>query len=462
MTEGRLMPGSRPERSERPAGPAQPAGRAPAGRTRWRRPAVGGLAALLALAPLPWVLGGGSPSPSGRGSSATTPTTPTTTTPTTTTPSTPATTPPLRSATAWANAFDAQWRRTKTQAQAWAAAGDSSQHYPLAYSVDALTSAYLATGRTAYVTDGLALLTTVADTSRPSAQLPDSRFRDGYRGWSSRLEQDGGDEVALYESYLWRYGTTLLRVVRQDPVLWSRPELRRSYERLLAVAVRDVFDKWWSRGANSYIYRERVHLSAHWALVALNLSLLQDTSDSSGQRWARYAAVVRQFVQGSPADRQPGLRVQLVPSPVDPGAWFWSDVWGSYELPGQDVSHGNAVVTFAVEAHDLGAGLTDDDLRRFGRTLGSVVWPRTGRGTAHVDGSGTGTGWFSDGFVKLGRYDAALQARLETHQPANGQFHAAMALNAAVLGCGRGSSDGPPACRPRRGLLPLDPLVQVR
>jgi hypothetical protein len=346
--------------------------------------------------------------------------------------------------------------------RAWASTGDSSQHYPLAYSVDALTSAYLATGRTAYVTDGLALLTAVADSSRPSTQLPDSRFRDGYRGWASRLEQDGGDEVALYESYLWRYGTTLLRVVRQDPTLWGRPELRRSYERLLAVAVRDVFDKWWSRGANSYIYRERVHLSAHWALVALNLSLLQDTSDSSGQRWARYAAVVRQFVQGTPADRQPGLRVQLVPSPVDPAAWFWSDVWGSYELPGQDVSHGNAVVTFAVEAHDLGAGLTDADIRRFGRTLASVVWPRPGPGAAHVDGSGTGTGWFSDGFVKLGRYDAALQARLESHQPANGQFYAAMALNAAVLGCGRGGSDAPPACRPRQGLLPLDPLLQVR
>ena len=80
------------------------------------------------------------------------------------------------------------------------------------------------------------------------------------------------------------------------------------------------------------------------------------------------------------------------------------------------------------------------------------VW----RGAAHVDGSGAGTGWFSDGFVKLGRYDAALQARLEPHQPANGQFYAAMALNAAVLGCSPEARDGldaAPACRPRQAVV---------
>jgi hypothetical protein len=400
------------------------------------------LAVVLALAPLPWLAGRGSPPPQAPVPAA---------------PATPGTAPRLKPATAWADAFDVQWRQTRARVEGWAAGGDSWQHYSLAYSVDALTSAYLATGRTSYVKDGLALLEAVTASSRPSTQLRGSRFQDGYRGWASGLKQDGGDEVALYESYLWRYGTGLLRVVRQDPALWGRPELRGAYDRLLATAVGDVFDKWWSRGANSYIYRERVHLSAHWALIALNLSLL----DESAQRRTHYATVVRQFIHGFVADRTPGLRTQLVVSPVDPTAWFWSDVWGSYELPGQDVSHGNAVVTFAVEAHDLGAGMSYDDLRRFGRTLTSVVWPKSGRGGEHVDGSGAGTGWFSDGFVKLGRYDAAVQARLESHQPANGQFYAALALNAAILECGRQGRQQPPACRRPQGLLPLDPALRA-
>jgi hypothetical protein len=335
--------------------------------------------------------------------------------------------------------------------RAWAVSGDSWQQYRLAYSIDALTSAYLATGRTSYAEDGLALLDAVAASSRPSALIPGSRFHDGHRGWASGLRSDGGDEVALYESYLWRYGTGLLRVVRQDPTLWARRDLRRSYARLLGVAVRDVFGKWWSRGPDSYIYRERVHLSAHWALIAVNLELL----DASRQRRTRYARVITEFVDGSVAEQRPGLRTQLVASPFDAKAWFWSDVWGSYEVPGQDVSHGNAVVAFAVEAHDLGLAITDEDIRRFEYTLTTRVWPRPGPGAEHVDGSGTGTGWFSDGFVKLGRYDAALQARLERHQPANGQYDAALALNAAILGCNRPGGNQPPACRPRKGLLPL-------
>jgi hypothetical protein len=371
--------------------------------------------------------------------------------------SAPTSTAQLRSPTAWADAFDEQWRLTRAQVQAWAASGDSWQQYRLSYSVDALTSAYLATGRVSYVEDGLALLDAVAATSRPSAELAGSRFHDGFRGWASGLKEDGGDEVPLYESYLWRYGTGLLRVVRQDPALWSRPSLRRSYRRLLPVAVRDVFGKWWARGPESYIYRERVHLSAHWALIAMNLELL----DASQQRRTRYARVIREFVDGSAAERRPGLRTQLVASPFDPRAWFWSDVWGSYDLPGQDVSHGNAVVSFAVEAHDLGIAITDKDVERFARTLTAIVWPQAGPGAEHVDGSGTGTGWFSDGFVKLGRYDAALQARLEAHQPANGQFYAALALNAAVLGCGAAGGDRAPACRPRQGLLPVEPSLRA-
>ena len=427
--------------------------------TGWKR-GVGVLAVLAALAPLPWLAVRSSPRPPAPLPAASRPATPWPSPATSSAPAispAPVTTPSLKPAAAWAAAFDEQWRATRPQVRAWAASGDSWQQYRLAYSIDALTSAYLATGRTSYVEDGLALLDAVAASSRPSARIPGSRFHDGHRGWTSSLPADGGDEVALYESYLWRYGTGLLRVVRQDPALWARPDLRRSYARLLGVAVGDVFGKWWSRGPESYIYRERVHLTAHWALIAVNLELL----DASPERRTRYARVIREFVDGSAAERRPGLRTQLVASPFDAQAWFWSDVWGSYDLPGQDVSHGNAVVAFAVEAHDLGIAITDADIRRFEDPLTSRVWPRPGPGAEHVDGSGTGTGWFSDGFVKLGRYDAALQSRLERHQPANGQFYAALALNAAILRCGGTAGKQPPACRPRQGLLPLVPSLRA-
>jgi hypothetical protein len=56
------------------------------------------------------------------------------------------------------------------------------------------------------------------------------------------------------------------------------------------------------------------------------------------------------------------------------------------------------------------------------------------RFAAFVDGSGKGNGWFNDGFMKLGRYNAEIQKRLETHSVGRGvQFYGNGALNAHRL-----------------------------
>ena len=69
----------------------------------------------------------------------------------------------------------------------------------------------------------------------------------------------------------------------------------------------------------------------------------------------------------------------------------------------------------------------------FSRLLTKIVWPGGTTYHAYVDGTGSDNGWFSDGFVKLGRTDPAVQQRLETHQVVNDQFAANMALNARIL-----------------------------
>jgi hypothetical protein len=64
------------------------------------------------------------------------------------------------------------------------------------------------------------------------------------------------------------------------------------------------------------------------------------------------------------------------------------------------------------------------------RTLTAAVLPNA----ANVDGSGVGTGWLADGFVKLGRYSVAVQQRLEQHAVrGQAQFMASMAVNARRL-----------------------------
>jgi hypothetical protein len=87
-----------------------------------------------------------------------------------------------------------------------------------------------------------------------------------------------------------------------------------------------------------------------------------------------------------------------------------------------------------VEAHDAGIEWTDDDMRKFVATLTTVVWPSTSKYANYVDGSGNLPGWVSDGWMKLGRYDANLQRRLETHNVGRTiQFYGNGALNARIL-----------------------------
>jgi len=59
-----------------------------------------------------------------------------------------------------------------------------------------------------------------------------------------------------------------------------------------------------------------------------------------------------------------------------------------------------------------------------------------GTSAEYVDGTGDGRGGFADGFVKLGRFDPAVQIRLQEHGVQNAHYYAGMALNAAVLRIG--------------------------
>jgi hypothetical protein len=97
------------------------------------------------------------------------------------------------------------------------------------------------------------------------------------------------------------------------------------------------------------------------------------------------------------------------------------------------VAHGNGVVSYVVEARDLDAGWSQQDVARLSRTLTAFLLVRDGRFPEYVDGTGRSNGWLADGWVKLGRYDPATQAALETYPVQNNQYFAAMAVNAHIL-----------------------------
>ncbi len=328
----------------------------------------------------------------------------------------------------WTSVFLQSWEYQYENSLPLSRSADSRDHYDLSYSVDSCTAMFRATGEKRYLDRALEFVENVAGSARPSSSLRASQFRDEYLGWASSSSGQGGDEIPLYESYFWRYGTALLVTMRESPAIHGDPAYRARYDRLLAFAETHIFAKWYARGADKTIYRERTHMAAHWALIGLNLSRI--TTDPA--RRGRYLEVVGNIdlhLPGSGAS----LRGQLRRNPAEPTAYFWSDVWGSARRPGQDVSHANGVMAYVVEARDRGRPWTDADMAGFSALLTTVIWPGGTTYRAFVDGTGADNGWFSDGFVKLGRYDTAVQLRLEQHHVVNDQFAANMALNARIL-----------------------------
>lgn len=338
----------------------------------------------------------------------------------------------LRSVAAWESLFLGRWNSEHTSSfLPMSTSLDSWQFYNLAYGIDGNTAMYRATGKTQYLDRALLYVNNVVRNAKVSSSLSKSQFKDSYLGWASARSDTLGQEVPLFESYCWRYVTRLLRVIRETPELYNNATYRAQYDNLLAFSERNMFEKWYKRSANSYLYRVNTHMASHWAYIAMDLSRM--TTDAT--RKTTYLTVFNNINRNLPNySTDAGLRGQMRASPVNSTAYYWDDSWGSTARPGQDVAHGNGVMAYIVEASDAGMEWTSDDIRKFVVTLNSVIWPSAGRYTSYVDGSSTGTGWFNDGFIKLGRYDANLQRRFETLNVGNNtQFYGNAALNVRKL-----------------------------
>lgn len=333
--------------------------------------------------------------------------------------------------THWQGLFDTTAAAEREMNLRLSKSDDSWDYYNLAYQIDANVSMLEATRESRYADFALTLAENMIRAARRSSAIPTSGFKDGYLGWVTTKREPRGEEVPLYESYSWRYVTRLLRVLRTSP-LYEDTSYRARYQKVLAFSEKNIFDKWFTRDPAKFIYRERTHMAAHWAYISLDLMRL--TTDAELRQ--RYRQVVANIDNDLP-NHPSSLRGQLQPSRSDPGAYWWSDVWGRKKGYGQDVAHGNGVISYVVESCDLDAGWTRQEMARFSRTLTAFVLGRNGKYPAYVSGRGSGTGWLADGFVKLGRYDRAVQGALEKHGVQNSQFHASMALNAHILGRAR-------------------------
>jgi len=329
----------------------------------------------------------------------------------------------------WKQQFDRQRSYLLTHYGRLSRTGDSRDYYDLAYGIDAYVSMFEATGATSYLDGALELVSNVIADARPSTSLGARSFEDSYRGWVSGPSGVAGQEVPLYESYCWRYVCRLLTALRDDDAVYASTAYRKQYDAVLAFTEQHIFDKWYARGVNFYIYRQNTNMASHWAYIALHLR--KHTRSTTRQvRCEKVHADIA--VGGLPNYGGVSLKRQLSGGSASRSAVGWSESWGLVGQSPQDVSHANAEVAYVVEGRAHSTMWTDADIERMSLTLTEVIMRLK---PLYVDGTGKGTGWIADGFVKLGRFSPQVQRALETYQPqGQAQYIAAMAANARQLG----------------------------
>lgn len=296
---------------------------------------------------------------------------------------------------------------------------NSDDHYTLGLGVGGCARMGEATGVTAWYDRAIFYLTGIMVLATPQA--------GGYLGWRSSIPADGGQEKPLYEIYCWRYATDLLRPLALLPAYASQfTSIKNFFEQ-------NIWAKWYSRNGNRA--HAVMHIGSHWTKIALYLATYGSTATirSQAQGWLDLMDHGRvSWWNGK------SIRTQLRAHPLFPGAVFWPSEFDEGDVAtGSDVSHGEAIYTYAADAINANFGdWSLADVPRF-LALKDVVWDTdAGVNWAYQIGPGSGTwsGKYSE-MATFGQFDRAFQKQLEGLTVArNTELYGCCALNAARLG----------------------------
>lgn len=291
---------------------------------------------------------------------------------------------------------------------------------PLSYGLDAILAVFEATDSTKYLDDAISITNNVIDSSQVTDQIVGSLspFKDAYRGWIERNPMQRGiylNETVLSEIYFFQYVTRLLNDIHKNNVINRIPRYKYFYSQTLNFVERNIWDKWENRGIrirknkDAYLLLSRTHMASHWAYIAAELYFLTN-SDSQRRNYLDFVNLYNSELEKNFIRYDNYIK--------------WNSTW-DYNLDDsrskspdiiEDVSHANLVISYIVEAKNLGLWKDNDAIKRIINTVKSKLWNSTDCiFSDNIDGSFFGNephstiGSFqADGFVKLTRYDKEL------------------------------------------------------
>ena len=325
----------------------------------------------------------------------------------------------------WKDRFDLGWNDYLSKIDELKLSKNKNQeYYFLGYYVDGLVSIWRATGNNSYLDTALDIIDKTIDDS--------VSVGDGYLGWPSA----DGKEVPLWDSFYWRFVTTLTRVMHQSPNLRSSSKYQNAYVRLLDFSEKHIWERY-ERNKKDNFYRINTHMASHWARIGMELYLITNKQ--------KYKDVFEEISFGPMPYRPSNLRQQLRYNTNVPSAYVWNSNWEDTNI--QDTSHAGAIISFWVEAYDNEMYWDRDDIDALISTFNDVVCKtELTEAREFVDGTGrlnTNQTTLHE-WMNLGRYNQTIQNKIRAHYDARSSLGyvglqpvGIAALNAKILADGR-------------------------
>lgn len=132
-------------------------------------------------------------------------------------------------------AFLATWQHEYNTYKPKSTSGDEWDLYSLGYAIDANHAMFIATGDTKYLDRALEYIEDTIATAKPSSSLSRSQYKDQYLSWENRSHAgkgNDGKEYALFESFGWRYVTSVLRAMYDNDDVMNNATYRARYENI--------------------------------------------------------------------------------------------------------------------------------------------------------------------------------------------------------------------------------------
>ncbi|WP_262494238.1 Ig-like domain-containing protein [Maribacter sedimenticola] len=329
----------------------------------------------------------------------------------------------------WQRKFDQEFNDPDNQVdsidatQKSESANENQEYYFLAYYLDAHISMWQATGEYKYLDNALKLIENTINDAQP-LNIKGKQFL----GWPTNPNhpEASAKGYPLWESFMFRFVSSLLRVMHKSPNLRSDSNIQKRYETILNFTIENIWNKWEHDGIHN-MYRINTHMSSHWARIGMDLYLITGES--------KYKLVFDNISHGTMIGWPSNLKNQIKTNSEISSALVWNQNWTNAAI--QDTSHAGAIVSFWVAAYENSMYWDKNHIDGLISTLKNVIWTKSmgDRFTKNVDGTG-GYDYYGrlHEWLHLGRFDSEIQQQIkENYTGANLTYYGIQPLGIAAL-----------------------------